>query len=69
MMKLINNIKRIIHEEKNWFLNTEIASEEELNRLGEITDQKNYDSEFREKINERVKEIIDDIETRILKLF
>tara|TARA_R100000742_G_C4277950_1_gene100277 strand:+ start:3010 stop:3216 length:207 start_codon:yes stop_codon:yes gene_type:complete len=68
-MKLINNIKRIIDEERNWFLHTEIVSEEELNKLDRINNNKDYDSEFRKKIDERVKEIIDDIETRILKLF
>jgi len=32
-MKLTNNIKRIIDEERNWFLDTEIVSEEELKKL------------------------------------
>jgi len=68
-MKLTNNIKRIIDEERNWFLNTEIVSEEELNKLDHIENNKDYDLEFRKKIDERVKEIISDIETRILRLF
>tara|TARA_B100001059_G_C17805133_1_gene568640 strand:- start:1089 stop:1295 length:207 start_codon:yes stop_codon:yes gene_type:complete len=68
-MKLTNNIKRIIDEERNWFLDTEIVSEEELNKLDHINNNKDYDLEFRKKIDERVKEIISDIETRILRLF
>jgi hypothetical protein len=68
-MKLTNNIKRIIDEERNWFLDTEIVSEEELKKLDHINNNKDYDLEFRKKIDERVKEIISDIETRILRLF
>jgi hypothetical protein len=61
-MKLINNIKRIIHEEKDWFLNTEVSNDNDDKKLF-------IDETARKEIDERVKEILDDIETRILKLF